>query len=165
MLTRTSLSTKMAMHRTTGSLNRIDFRQCDGLSNEDIALVCDHVRDVETILLNDLPPETCVLSNKTVTHMAKCCIFLKELNLRMCIALTDEGLRAVASNCDKLIRIDLEGCNALTDEGLVELAQKCTELKEINLKRVQLLTDESLITIAKHCRSLESLDVSWVLQL
>jgi F-box and leucine-rich repeat protein GRR1 len=82
------------------------------------------------------------------------------ISLGKCKKLTDETIRAIASNCNLLESIDVSGCGQLTNFGLVELASRCEQLKSINVSGCKKLTDETICAIASNCNLLESIDVS-----
>lgn len=65
---------------------------------------------------------------------------LKELMLRNCADLTDDGLRALSSGCPKLSKLGLRGCKLVTEDGLRAcVANLAHSLKDVEVSFCQLL--------------------------
>ena len=61
------------------------------------------------------------------------CKKLKNVNINGCQAITDKGIKALASSCQQLTNINLYNCHLVTDEGIKALASSCQQLTNINL--------------------------------
>ena len=82
---------------------------------------------------------------------------LKKLDLRMCVHITDEGLKAIASTCSQLTNLNL-ACTQVTDEGLNALATSCPQLINLDLSGTK-VPDEGLKAIAAKYTQLTALDL------
>mmetsp|Transcript_57028 Transcript_57028/g.133810 ORF Transcript_57028/g.133810 Transcript_57028/m.133810 type:complete len:537 (+) Transcript_57028:68-1678(+) len=83
----------------------------------------------------------------TVTRAATCCTGLRDLRLRNCTRVTDDGLEALSA-LPLLQFLDIEGLAKVSEEAVAKLARLCTSLRELNLARCEKIGSASLWAIA-----------------
>ncbi|KAH1061720.1 hypothetical protein AAZX31_02G217400 [Glycine max] len=84
------------------------------------------------------------------------CTKLSCLKLGICLMITDDGLKHIASSCSKLKHLDLYRSSRITDEGIVAAALGCPSLEVVNIAYNNNITDTSLESFSK-CQKLELL--------
>ena len=85
------------------------------------------------------------------------CQELHSIDLSGCIQVSDEGLRALSTNCPKMEHIDLSGCE-ISDNGLRALIAGCLNLQHVNLAECK-ISDEGLRTLSTGCPKMEHIDL------
>eukprot|EP00899_Mesostigma_viride_P024749 jgi/Mesvir1/5459/Mv15513-RA.1 len=85
------------------------------------------------------------------------CAALLQLDVSGQVALTSQGLEAIAAGCRALQEVHVNHCPLVTDEGVVALAAKCRRLEVLGVAGCLALTDASVAAVGQHCRQLRSL--------
>ena len=67
----------------------------------------------------------------------------------------DDGLRALAKNCENLVSLNIEGCLNVTDHGASYLSKYCSQMRSINVSYCYQLTDKSLERLLQNCPLVE----------
>ncbi|KAL5125182.1 F-box/LRR-repeat protein 3 [Glycine soja] len=86
------------------------------------------------------------------------CTKLSCLKLGICLMITDDGLKHIASSCSKLKHLDLYRSSRITDEGIVAAALGCPSLEVVNIAYNNNITDTSLESFSK-CQKLRTLEI------
>jgi hypothetical protein len=137
------------------------------LTDTSLAALGTHCAKLESVLLvcieNESDAGHCGITDVGVTALVKGCGDLTELSLvDGIVAVSDEGLQAIAAHCPKL-RVCRMGTPfeplCYTDVGVASLAQGCPRLETISFAGPTHLTDASLDAIATWCPRLTSLCV------
>ncbi|XP_038263599.1 protein AMN1 homolog isoform X3 [Dermochelys coriacea] len=113
---------------------------------------------VETLDLRD-----CDISDTALLQLCNC-KQLKKINLNSCkenrLAITSEGVRALALSCPYLREASFKRCCNVSDNGVLALALNCHLLQIVNLGSCSGITDASLHALGQNCRFLHSVDFS-----
>uniref|UniRef100_A0A8C3SGW2 Protein AMN1 homolog n=1 Tax=Chelydra serpentina TaxID=8475 RepID=A0A8C3SGW2_CHESE len=113
---------------------------------------------VETLDLRD-----CDISDNALLQLCNC-KQLKKINLNSCkenrLAITSEGVRALALSCPYLREASFKRCCNVSDNGVLALALNCHLLQIVNLGSCAGITDASLRALGQNCRFLHSVDFS-----
>ncbi|XP_034636080.1 protein AMN1 homolog isoform X3 [Trachemys scripta elegans] len=113
---------------------------------------------VETLDLRD-----CDISDTALLQLCNC-KQLKKINLNSCkenrLAITSEGVRALALSCPYLREASFKRCCNVSDSGVLALALNCHLLQIVNLGSCSGITDASLHALGQNCRFLHSVDFS-----
>ncbi|CAM4451663.1 unnamed protein product [Lepidochelys olivacea] len=113
---------------------------------------------VETLDLRD-----CDISDTALLQLCNC-KQLKKINLNSCkenrLAITSEGVRALALSCPYLREASFKRCCNVSDNGVLALALNCRLLQIVNLGSCSGITDASLHALGQNCRFLHSVDFS-----
>ncbi|EMP28536.1 Protein AMN1 like protein, partial [Chelonia mydas] len=113
---------------------------------------------VETLDLRD-----CDISDTALLQLCNC-KQLKKINLNSCkenrLAITSEGVRALALSCPYLREASFKRCCNVSDNGVLALALNCHLLQIVNLGSCSGITDVSLHALGQNCRFLHSVDFS-----
>ena len=72
-----------------------------------------------------------------------------------CNALTDRGLKVIASNCLDLKELFLNNCLHLTSDGFKDVAAGCTELQTLQLRYAKRFKNEDVHTLAEQFNSVD----------
>nr|KYP72937.1 F-box/LRR-repeat protein 3 [Cajanus cajan] len=86
------------------------------------------------------------------------CTKLSSLKLGICLMITDNGLKHIASSCSGLKHVDLNRTSRITDEGIVAIALGCPSLEVVNIAYTSNITDTSLVSLSK-CQKLRTLEI------
>ncbi|RDX58336.1 F-box/LRR-repeat protein 3, partial [Mucuna pruriens] len=86
------------------------------------------------------------------------CTKLSSLKLGICLMITDNGLKHIASSCSELKHLDLYRSSRITDEGIVAIGLGCPSLEVINIAYNSNITDTSLVFLSK-CQKLRTLEI------
>ena len=73
------------------------------------------------------------------------------IDLRGCMLLTDRSVTAVAKFCPHLIQLILEGSDKLTDAAIIAVANECPMLAQLHVGWCGNLTDAALIGVGVKC--------------
>ncbi|KDP45183.1 hypothetical protein JCGZ_15048 [Jatropha curcas] len=85
---------------------------------------------------------------------------LKILNLRMCRAIDDESIVAIAKGCPLLQEWNLALCHAVRISGWKSIGLNCNKLKELHVNRCRNLCDRGLQALREGCKRLSVLYIS-----
>ncbi|EMD60693.1 hypothetical protein COCSADRAFT_40303 [Bipolaris sorokiniana ND90Pr] len=116
------------------TLERLDLKNCDSLSDESLAALIEGV-DQEIDILTDRP----------IVPPRK----LKHLNLTRCRSITDTGLKTLVNNVPLLEGLQVSKCGGLTDDGLQSLLPTLPVLTHLDIEEIDALTNEVLKTLAE----------------
>ncbi|XP_061365171.1 F-box/LRR-repeat protein 3-like [Gastrolobium bilobum] len=109
--------------------------------------------------LTSLRMESCSLVSRDAFLFIGCCQFLEELDVTD-NEIDDEGLGSI-SRCTKLSSLKLGICLKITDNGLKHIASSCSELKHLDLYRSSRISAEGIAEIALGCPSLEVINIAY----
>ncbi|USP78678.1 hypothetical protein yc1106_05952 [Curvularia clavata] len=116
------------------TLERLDLKNCDSLSDEALAALIEGV-DEEIDVLTDrpiVPPRR-----------------LKHLNLTRCRSITDAGVKTMVHNVPFLEGLQVSKCGGLTDDALKSLLPTVPVLTHLDIEEIDALTNEVLKTLAE----------------
>ncbi|XP_011041841.1 PREDICTED: F-box/LRR-repeat protein 3-like [Populus euphratica] len=86
------------------------------------------------------------------------CSKLSSLKLGICMNITDNGLKHIASRCSRLKELDLYRSLGISDEGIAAVTFGCPDLEVINIAYNDKVTDASLISLSR-CSRLRVLEI------
>ncbi|XP_003220839.1 protein AMN1 homolog [Anolis carolinensis] len=113
---------------------------------------------VETLDLRD-----CDISDNALLQLCNC-KQLKKINVNVWkdkrLAVTSEGVSALALSCPYLYEASFKRCSNLTDSGVLSLALHCPLLRIVNIGGCSSITDASLQAFGQNCKHLHSVDFS-----
>ena len=106
--------------------------------------------DLLSITLRDIN----MISDFSISCIAKSCHSLTSINLNDCVRLTDTCLESIAQGCPHLSSLTLHRLQNVTDNGLSAIANSCHYLKSLDLYHTDKITDVGLSDISRGCRFL-----------
>ena len=118
--------------------------------------------------INELYFENCGLwiTDRILVRFLSRNTSMKKLSLKNCdsVLLTDDSMRAIASNCKNLEYLCLDGCNWFTTEAFVHIAH-CNSLKWLSIERCETIDEEGLEVVLKEVKRLEVFKLRYCRQL
>ena len=127
------------------------------------AIICG-LKSLEQLSASNCP----LLSDVSLSRLAKGCPELRTLDVSGCHRLTDDGLRELVDGAKHLRELLIHGNKKISGELFSVKANShndcslfvCCGLRSIGMKGCYLLNDQTLSWLAQSCALLESLDVS-----
>ncbi|KAJ1437524.1 Leucine-rich repeat [Sesbania bispinosa] len=108
-------------------------------------------------LLEELDATDTEIDDEGLESISRC-TKLSSLKLGICLKITDNGLKHIASRCSELKYLDLYRSSRITDEGITAIAHGCSSLEVINIAYNSNVTDASLVSLSK-CQKLKTLEI------
>lgn len=109
--------------------------------------------------LQQLDLEMCMdVTDEAISLLAKRCPDLRFLRLKNCKRVSDAALFDLAKNCPKLVALNISGCVEITDQGIQAMARHCGELQALSLMN-QFFGAGALEALLNHCPKLKLLDL------
>jgi F-box/leucine-rich repeat protein 14 len=155
----TDSALEAAFCREVPSLRKLNLSLCKDVSDNSIAKIASHCRNLEDL---DLSGCTRVTNSALfcVSHLRR----MRELSLRSCRHISDLGLQHLAgaacgrAGLHRLESLSLQDCQKVTDEGLRHVASGLRALRSVNLSFCVSVTDTGLKSLAR-LPSLEALNL------
>ncbi|GFR40009.1 hypothetical protein Agub_g544, partial [Astrephomene gubernaculifera] len=128
-------------------LSHLDLSDCRGLGADSLREVLPRLPGLRAVKL-DLIPEV----DDSVLVAVGSLPELRELSIRCCQAVTDEGLAALAATRGSVLELlRLDECGGrVTDRGLGVLAEHCKALRVFSARRCPRLGDAALAELLRH---------------
>ncbi|KAI4310938.1 hypothetical protein MLD38_035880 [Melastoma candidum] len=126
----------------------LKLESCCAITKNSLLSLGMHCRSLRELDLTD-----CMgVDDEGLEYLSKC-RGLSCLKLGLCLAISNKGIRSVASNCQEIIEIDLYRCIGVRDEALAALSSGCKKLRTLNLSYCTEVTDIGM----KHLSQLKQL--------
>jgi hypothetical protein len=136
-------------------LRELDVSHSPGLSAEGMLFLLDRSPMLQTLDVNG-----CMQLDTSVLQRAvELCPAINKLNVSHVSGVNDTLLDTIAKHL-WMEDLDLTHCHAVTDGGLKRLASECVGLQRVRLRWCKKITTESVMFLLRKCRSLTYLDVS-----
>ncbi|KAK1324220.1 hypothetical protein QJS10_CPA02g01216 [Acorus calamus] len=141
------------------SLSRLDLRGCDILTDESMALLAPHLREVTTIDLSYCSR----LTELTFMYLVKCCPFLEELRMKdtdlgryRCRSLHPNSMK----NNSKIHTLVISYNMHFNDETLIQISSVCPELRMVDLAETMGVTETGITQLGLNWPHIRTLDVT-----
>jgi F-box/leucine-rich repeat protein 2/20 len=99
------------------------------------------------------------ISDDVLRHIASQCPLVRHLTVSYCEEISDIGIAAVAASCPDLRGLDITKCNKVTNAGIRAIASNCINLKRLIAGNCSQISDESVLALAQSCPLLRDLDL------
>jgi hypothetical protein len=165
-------------------LKVLDLTEVGGLSQQTLVNVFNGLSMLESVTLDGIPEAGDAVLCALATGPSQ---ELKDVSLRGCHAVTDDGLIALARARPNLRSLALDENCSIGAQGLLQVASSCVQLENLSLRRCSAVHDDvvrkfaalgtlrhvslngcskltcgAVEAMGQHCsRTLESLDISW----
>uniref|UniRef100_A0AC35UA39 F-box domain-containing protein n=1 Tax=Rhabditophanes sp. KR3021 TaxID=114890 RepID=A0AC35UA39_9BILA len=90
-----------------------------------------------------------------------CGNFLRELNLKGCINISDLALKTFATRCHNIQKLSLSGCKRISDVTCEYLGRNCKSLSVLDFENCTTITEKGLMHISDGCSYLEEINLNW----
>jgi len=100
------------------------------------------------------------ITNEGIKELATGSPQLTSINLSDCHLVSDSGLAYLGECCPELLTISLRHCGQISDDGLGWLAEDCPKLEVLNLMGCADISDVGCLALARHCPALQSVNLS-----
>lgn len=134
------------------------LEQCFGLSDEALKTIATHCPKLRKIVLTGCWYEYLCFGSACPF----CTKYISYLTNTLCVlyrAITDSGVKVLATHLPDLRVVDLSSCRKLTDLAVVGLTNQCINLVSLKLEYCKNLTDVALKYILARCRLLQTLNL------
>ncbi|XP_067930515.1 protein AMN1 homolog [Watersipora subatra] len=130
------------------AVHELDFTNTAMISDRGL-MELPNLSNLYKIDLNDTRTGTRdSVTSLALRHIASCCPNLRIAYFRRCINISDEGVEALAKECNRLIELNLSGCTNITDTSTRAISKFCSHLQSLNLAYTS-ITDESAYNLAQ----------------
>nr|XP_006114465.1 protein AMN1 homolog [Pelodiscus sinensis] len=126
------------------AVETLDLRDCD--ISDNALLQISNCKQLKKINLNSCRENRLAITSEGVTALALSCPYLREASFKRCCNVTDNGVLALALNCHLLQIVNLGSCSCITDASLHALGQNCRFLHSVDFSSTQ-VTDDGVIAL------------------
>ncbi|KHN46109.1 F-box/LRR-repeat protein 3 [Glycine soja] len=140
--------------QTHKDLEKLDITCCHTITHASISSLTN-----SCLRITSLRMESCSLVSREGFLFIGRCQLLEELDVTD-TEIDDQGLQSI-SRCTKLSCLKLGICLMITDDGLKHIASSCSKLKHLDLYRSSRITDEGIVAAALGCPSLEVVNIAY----
>lgn len=149
-----------AMAAACTGLGQLDLSSVRGLGDEGLAALAEAecVPHLTFLGLGGMGASVTAGGLASLVSRARSLQTLKLPSNRYCV--TDDVIRAAASNCVGLESLNLRGCGSVTDAGLLALAAaRHATLRNLVLEFCIGISDAGVEALAEHCTALEAVSL------
>uniref|UniRef100_A0A8C4WGU7 Protein AMN1 homolog n=1 Tax=Gopherus evgoodei TaxID=1825980 RepID=A0A8C4WGU7_9SAUR len=126
------------------AVEMLDLRDCD-ISDTALLQLCN-CKQLKKINLNSCKENRLAITSEGVRALALSCPYLREASFKRCCNVSDSGVLALALNCHLLQIVNLGSCSGITDASLHALGQNCRFLHSVDFSSTQ-VTDNGVIAL------------------
>ncbi|WOL18000.1 F-box/LRR-repeat protein 3-like [Canna indica] len=139
--------------------------KASGLCQLRLAYNCMEIHSLDSSLqklskLQSIILDGCEVTTAGLKTIGNSCIPLRELSLRKCSGVTDEGLSSIVIRHKELAKLDLTCCHYITDVSLASITVSCTSLTTLRMESCILISNEGFHLIGQRCHHLKELDLT-----
>ncbi|KAG9445338.1 hypothetical protein H6P81_016678 [Aristolochia fimbriata] len=162
------------------SLKTLDISNCFNVSHKGLSSITNGAMLLSQLILSQCTPVTqalaeslqklpnlqsiildgCHVTSAGLKAIGSCSFSLRELNLRKCHGVTDEGLSFLVTKHKELKKLDITCCRKITHVSIASITSSCPWLLSLRMESCGLVPKESFALIGSSCRFLEELDVT-----
>jgi len=110
--------------------------------------------------LQSIKLDGCHVTTSVLKSIGNSCISLKELSLRKCSGVTDEGLSFFVEKHKDLVKLDITCCRMITDVSLASITSSCTSLTSLRMESCSQVSRNGFVLLGQRCHLLEELDLT-----
>ncbi|EXB54275.1 hypothetical protein L484_014008 [Morus notabilis] len=163
------------------SLKKLDMSSCQNISHVGISsltsgagehlqeLTLSYVSPVTLALadslmklprLQSIKLDGCPVTYDGLKAIGNWCTSLRQLSLRKCSGVTDDGLSSLVTKHRDLRKLDITCCHKLTYVSIAHITNSCTALTSLRMESCTLVPREAFVLIGQRCHFLEELDLT-----
>ncbi|KAJ8533789.1 hypothetical protein K7X08_007113 [Anisodus acutangulus] len=110
--------------------------------------------------LQSVKLDGCQVTCSGLKAIGNWCVSLKELSLRKCLGVTDEGLCSLVTKHKDLRKLDITCCRKITHVSISHITNSCASLTSLRMESCTLVPREAFVLIGQRCQYLEELDLT-----